>query len=517
MTQHHEARYVVGIDSSTTATKAIVFDETGRAVSEGRRTFPLNRPNPGWHEQNARHWWESTRAAVAEAAAAVDASRIGAIGITHQRESFVCLDASGHDLRPAILWLDGRAGKQIAEAGTDQVHQLSGKPPDVTPAFYKLLWLRENEPEVLANSARIVDVAAYLAHEFTGQWKTSWSSADPLGLVDMSTFTWAPQLLDTVGLSPEQLPELVAPGDVLGELRSDVAAELGLPPGIPVVAGAGDGQCAGLGAGVIEPGLMYTNMGTALASGTWSQDYRWSRAFRTLGGPVPGTYTLETLLSSGSYLVSWFMEKFGASADPAVGLSAEEVMETAAAKLAPGADGLMALPYWNAAQTPYWDANARGAIIGWSGYHGKQHFYRAILEGIAFELRLTTDGVAADTGIPIERYRAMGGGSRSRLWTQIVADITARPVTVCAETETTALGAAILAAAAIELHGTSDIASAARRMARVKTTVDPDPAPQSRYEDLYAVYQQLYPAVKNLFPPLVAATATAAPETTQQD
>ncbi|MQA12331.1 MAG: carbohydrate kinase [Pseudonocardiaceae bacterium] len=501
-----DARYVIGIDSSTTATKAVVFTETGHAVAEGRHTFPLRRPYPGWHEQNAAHWWESTRDALRDAAAQVDANRIAAIGITHQRESFVCLDARETPLRPGILWLDGRAGKQIAEAGTPEVHEISGKPPDVTPAFYKLLWLKENEPDVLPGSAHVVDVAGYLSRKLTGNWRTSYSSADPLGLLDLATFTWSARLLEAVGLTERQLPELVPPGSVLGELRGDVADEIGLPHGIPVVAGAGDGQCAGLGAGVTAPGLMYANMGTALACGTWSSEYRWSHAFRTLGGAVPGTYILETLLSSGSYLVSWFMDRFGPGDNPDIGLSAEEAMEAAASKVEPGADGLMALPYWNAAQTPYWDPNARGTIIGWSGYHGKQHMYRALLEGIAFELRLNTDGIAADTGTPIERYLAMGGGSRSRLWTQIVADITGRPVTVCAETETTALGAAILAAAAIGMHGTTEVAAAAQHMAHTKSTVDPDPATGVRYAELYEVYRRIYPAVRDLFPPLLAAT-----------
>ncbi|WP_217548663.1 FGGY-family carbohydrate kinase [Streptomyces sp. GbtcB6] len=509
MEHSSSSRYVIGIDSSTTATKAVVFDEAGHAVSEGRRTFPLQRPHPGWHEQNARDWWNSARGALREAVSRVDATRIAAIGITHQRESFVCLDRNGNELRPAILWLDGRAGKQIAEHGSRSVHELSGKPPDVTPAFYKLIWLRENEPDTLRSSARVVDVACYLANKLTGEWRTSWASADPLGLVDMASFTWSRQLLDIVGLTEEQLPELVPPGAVLGEVGRDVAEELGLPAGVPVVAGAGDGQCAGLGAGVTGPGLMYANMGTALAAGTWSESYRWSRAYRTLGGPVPGTYTLETLLSAGSYLISWFMDKFGVPAGLELGLSGEEVMEAAAAKIPPGADGLMALPYLNAAQTPYWDPNARGAIIGWSGFHGRQHLYRALLEGVAFELRLTTDGVADDTGIPIERYLVMGGGSRSRLWTQIVADATGRPVTVCAETETTALGAAVLAAAAVGLGGVDDIRETAARMARAKATVDPDSVTRSRYEDLYQVYRRIYPALKDLFPPLLAASDAA--------
>lgn len=505
-------RYVIGVDCSTTATKAVVFDARGRAVAEARRTFPLSRPRPGWHEQSARDWWTCTAETIAEVASSVDADAIAAIGLTHQRETFVCLDGAGRELRPAILWLDGRASEQIARAGTDEVHRLSGKPPDVTPAFYKLLWLRDHEPDVLDAASRVVDVAAYLAHELTGEWRTSWASADPLGLVDMSGFTWSPTLLDAVGLSTGQLPELVAPGSSLGPLRDEVAARLGLRAGIPVVAGAGDGQCAGLGAGVTEAGLMYANMGTAVAAGTWSADYRWSRAFRTLGGPLPGTYTLETLLSSGTYLVSWFQDTFGAPSVDDLDLSAEDVLEAAAARLGPGADGLMVLPYWNAAQTPYWDPHARGAVIGWSGYHRKRHLYRALLEAVAFELRLTTEGVVADTGIAIDRYRAMGGGSRSPLWTQIVADVTGRHVDVCAETETTALGAGMLAAAAVGLDDTDDVAATARRMAHLGTTVEPDPATRARYDDLYAVYGRIYPAVKDLFAPLTAA-ATADGET----
>jgi sugar (pentulose or hexulose) kinase len=499
-------RYVIGVDCSTTATKAVVFDARGRTVVEARRTFPLSRPRPGWHEQRARDWWDSTRETIAEVASSVDADAIAAIGLTHQRETFVCLDGAGRELRPAILWLDGRASEQIARAGTDEVHRLSGKPPDVTPAFYKLLWLRDHEPDVLDATARVVDVAAYLAHEMTGEWRTSWASADPLGLVDMSDFTWSSTLLDAVGLSADQLPELVAPGSELGGLRPEVADRLGLRAGIPVVAGAGDGQCAGLGAGVTEAGLMYANMGTAVAAGTWSPDYRWSRAYRTLGGPVPGTYTLETLLSSGTYLVSWFQDTFGSPAADDLDLSAEDVLETAAARVGPGADGLMVLPYWNAAQTPYWDPHARGAMIGWSGYHRKRHLYRALLEAVAFELRLTTEGVVADTGVAIERYRAMGGGSRSPLWTQIVADVTGRHVDVCAETETTALGAGMLAAAAVGLDDTDDIAATAQRMAHLGTTVEPDPATRARYDDLYAVYERFYPAVKDLFAPLAAAS-----------
>jgi xylulokinase len=341
---------VIGIDCSTTAAKAIVFDREGAVVGEGRSTFPLSGPDPGWHEQDPPDWWTSTATAVREAVSSVEPRDVVAFGITHQRESFVCLNEHGRPLRPAILWLDGRAGDQIARYGSDEVHRVSGKPPDVTPAFYKLLWLREREPASRDNAAKVVEVHAYLAHCLTGEWLTSWASADPLGLVDMERFEWSAELLEMVGLDEAQLPRLCPPGAVLGELGTEPAKELGLDPGLPIVAGAGDGQSAGLGADVTRSGLAYLNLGTAVVSGRYAEDYRWNRAFRTLGGPIPGTYTLETLLSAGTYLVSWFMERFERSDDPALGLTAEQILETAAAQVPPGSEGLLLLPFWNAAR-----------------------------------------------------------------------------------------------------------------------------------------------------------------------
>ncbi|HET6499379.1 MAG TPA: FGGY family carbohydrate kinase [Amycolatopsis sp.] len=463
--------YVVGIDCSTTSAKAVVFDEAGACVAQGRAGLDTAMPRPGRHEQDPRRWWSATEQALRQAIAAVGPDRVAAIGVTHQRETFACLDRDGTALRPAILWLDGRAGEQAAAAGTERVHRLSGKPPDITPALYKLMWLREHEPSIMDRMARVVDVGGYLLHELTGRWVTGWGSADPLGLLDMSTFEYAPELLDLAGIGAAQLPELVPPGTVVGEFES-----------IPVVASVGDGQAAGLGADVLAPGRAYLNLGTGIASGTPSPVYRAARAFRTLASPLAGDYTLETLLSSGTYLVSWFARQFdGGGEVPGEGLQA------AAAALPPGADGLMTLPYWNSAQTPNWDPFASGAVIGWRGVHGPAHLYRSLLEGIAFELRLQTEGVAAEQGTPIVEYRAMGGGSRSPLWTQMIADVTGRPVTVCAETETSALGAAIQAAAAVGLHG--DLRASARAMTRFSRTVEPS---SSAYEPFFEIYQRLY-------------------------
>ncbi len=497
--------YVIGIDCSTTATKAVVWDERGNAVAEGRATFDLSSPKPDWGEQNAEDWWGSTKTALRRAAQAVDTRRVGAIGVTHQRETFVCVDEDGQPLRPAMLWLDSRAREQVARYGSEDVLRITGKPPNPVPGFYKMLWLRENEPGALDRAAKVVDVHAFLVHRMTGHWRTSWASADPLGLVDMGSFDYSDELLDVAGLGREQMPELHAPGDVIGELGEDIAREVGLPAGLPVVSGVGDGQAAGLGANITEPGRAYLNLGTGIVSGTYSERYSYANEYRVLSGPVPRTYTLETLLNAGTYMVSWFVRKFAGLDAERLGLdlSTEEILETAAARLEPGSGGLFAVPYWNNALMPYWDFDARGIMIGWTGAHGKAHAYRAILEGIAFEQRLMTGGAERALEKPIEHLLALGGGSRSPLWCQIVADVMQRPVSVTREAESTCLGAGMLAAAACGLH--EGIKEAAAAMSGTGVRFDPDEGRAARYDELYGVYKEIYPSLRPLFPKLSAA------------
>jgi xylulokinase len=499
--------YVIGVDCSTTAAKAVVWDATGRAVAEGRSAFSVSHPQPGWGEQRPEDWWVATAAAIAQAVRLVDARLIRGLCITHQRETFACLDERGHALRPALLWMDMRAAEQVETHGTPDVHRVTGKPPNPTPAWYKLLWLAEHEPETLRRTARVVDVQGYLVQRITGSWRTGWPSADPLGLVDLSSFDYDDGLLAKAGLSRDQLCELYPPGSVLGEVSGEVADELGLPAGLPVVAGAGDGQSAGLGCNVTAPGSAYVNLGTGVVSGVHSDEYRHDLAYRTMASALPGSYVLETFIGGGTHNVSWFVDKLGGVDASALGLglSAEQILETAAAQLPAGAEGLICLPYWTGALTPYWESRARGALVGLSGIHGKGHIYRAILESIAFEQRLLTDGAQESLGQPIERMVVTGGGSRSELWCRILADVLQRPVLVVREQESTALGAGMLAAAATGLA--DGIEQAAAAMSGVARCFEPDEAGVRAYEELYGVYRQLYPSLRDVFPRLLEASA----------
>ena len=497
--------YVIGVDCSTTSAKAVVWNSTGSAIAEARASFELVQPRPGWAEQNAEDWWAATAAAVRRVVQTVDGARIGALCVTHQRETFVCLDAQGRPLRPAMLWMDARAVEEVDKHGTTEVHRITGKPPNPTPAWYKLLWLARNEPETLSRTGKVVDVQGFLVHRLTGQWATSWASADPLGLVDMTTFDYHDGLLAEVGLDRSRVCALHAPGDVLGVVSEDVAASLGLPKDLPVVAGAGDGQSAQLGAGTTAPGRAYLNLGTGVVSGTYSDTYSFSTAYRTLCAAVPGAYTLETFIGGGTHNLNWFVQKFSGVDPRALGLdlSPEQVLETAAARLPPGAEGLLVLPYWTGALTPYWDHNARGVLMGLTGVHGKSHVYRALLEGIAYEQRLLTSGAEQVLDKPITEMVALGGGSGSAVWCQILADVLRREVHVVREPESTCLGAGMLAAAAIGLH--DSIQAAAEAMSGRAMHFSPRQPEADRYDALYDVYREIYPAMRALFPRLAAA------------
>lgn len=490
---------VLAVDCSTTAAKAVVWDMQGRAVSLGRAGFGHAAPQPGWGEQDPVDWWTATVEAIGKACRQIDTSRLAALSITHQRETFVCLDRAGHALRPAMLWLDTRATDEVARYGSERTHALTGKPPNTATSWFKLHWLRRHEPRIIEATARVADVHSYLVYRLTGEWATSWGSVDPLGVLDMRSFGLEAGLIGDIGLDQGVFPQVHAPGTMLGLMRPDIAAELGLTPGLPVVAGLGDGQAAGLGAGITRPGEAYLNLGTGIVSGTFSADYRTDRSFRTMSGGVPGTYLLETFFGGGTYNVTWFTARFSDIGPQPFGLDLipERILEAAASDLPAGAEGLLALPYLTGVLTPYWDSNARGVLFGLSPRHGKAHIFRAVIEGLALEQRLSTSGAEQAIGARTECFRLMGGGTRSALWCQIMADVLERPVEIAREAEATCLGAGMLAAAGAGLYGS--ITEASSEMSATGRTYLPDQGQSARYSDLFEVYRGLYPALQSHF------------------
>lgn len=506
---------VIGVDSSTTACKAIAWDRHGAIIAETRANFELISPHPLWYEQNANDWWKALAASLRSLAAQIDPNRFAAMCITHQRESFVPVDDHCNPLRNAILWLDDRCREQVGELdrriGSDKIQQITGKGPSTKQSLPEIIWLQQHEPDVLKRAYKLVDVHAFLVYHLTGKWITSVACADPMGTLDMQRQVWATDLLRQLDIRPDLFVELAQPGEIMGELTARAAAETGLPIGLPVVGGAGDGQSAGLGANITSAGKAYLNLGTAMVSGAHSDHYVADRAFRTLCSPIVGAYTCEEVLGSGTFMVSWFVENFGPDLRGiGVKVSAEEVLELAARKVPPGALGLMLVPYWNGVMPPYWDENATGVVIGWTGSHRREHFYRAILEGIAYEHRLAMDGIERATGQPLHEFILMGGGSRSALWCQIVADISGKKVTRSSTTEATNLGAGILAAAAAGWYKNAREAADAMTSTE-QPSFEPDLKTHKIYNTLYTeVYRELFPSIQKSVDRLALLTYSGA-------
>ncbi|MGX9117513.1 xylulokinase [Mesorhizobium sp. BHbsci] len=484
---------VIGIDASTTAVKAIAFTRDGEELFQAREAYPLSNPKPGHFEQDAEHWWTALLGALKQVTEAVGASRVAAISIAHQRETFTLIDHAGKPLIPAILWLDERARPQVirlsAELGRETIRDWSGKPPDPTPALYAIAWLAEHQPQTLDDAAALVDVHGFFVHRLTAHLVTSTASADPLGLLDVRNGTWHPELVTAAGLRPDQLPELVAPGAICGGLVESAARLTGLKAGTPVVAGAGDGQAMGLGMGVHAEGKSYLSLGSGIVSGCYSGKITTSNAFRTLVSPTGSGFMLETVLRSGMQLVDWIVRTTGSPSAAA--------LEKAAVDVSAGSEGLLVMPYWAGVMSPYWDGAARGAIVGLSLDHEPKHLFRAVLEGIAFEQAIASEAMETQAGGKPAAVIAAGGGTNCALLMRIMASVLERPLSVSPVNEAAALGAAMLAASAIGWFPSPE--TAAEAMAAPPTRhVEPADVLVSGYRARKAIYRDLYQATRDI-------------------
>jgi xylulokinase len=498
-------KLVIGIDLSTTTCKAIAWDARGVLVAQARAPLALSRPAPNAYEQDPQDWWRATQQALGALLPMIEGTAIAAVAVVNQRETVAVTDAEDRLLRSAILWLDERRKGEVAMltagVGDERLHAITGKPHDWAPAIYSLAWMAHTEPDLFRQIRYVYEPHAWLVRKLTGEFVTSWASADPFGAFDIHRHGWAQEVLDALpmALSTECFPLASAPGTVLGTVTLGAEALTGLPAGTPVVAGGGDGQAGGLGIGVVSAGTAYLNLGTAIVSGVYAETPRVDQAFRTLCAIDRQGYVLETSLRSGTLLINSLLRQFF---DIDVVAQPESLMrlEIEASRVAPGSEGLILLPYWNGVMNPYWDQDARGCLLGLSPDHGRAQIYRAVLEGIALEQAVATQHMVQATGEAVNTFVAIGGGAASRLWCQIIADITDRPVIRAATQEASSLGAGI--AAAVGAGWYADFASAAQAMTQDGERFLPNPALREFHQELLALYRDLYPRLRDLYPRL---------------
>ncbi len=499
--------YYLGLDIGTSGTKALLVSEDGQPVASDTQEYPLLTPRPQWAEQNPQDWWDGCVAATRNVLqkAGIGGEAVAGIGLSGQMHGSVFLDRNGQVLRPALLWCDQRTQAECdwiaAQVGRDNLVKYISNPVLTGFTAPKIVWLRNHEPDVYAQVAQVLLPKDYIRYKLTGAYATEVSDASGTALFDVVNRRWSDEVLAAADIPRAWMPECAESQEITAHVSAEAAALTGLAAGTPVAGGGGDQAAGAVGSGIVEAGIVSSTVGTSGVVFAYSDAPVVDPGLRvhTFCHAVPGKWhTMGVVLSAGGSL-RWLRDTFF-QPEGAVGRTIGEdpysLMAKGAATAPPGSEGLIFLPYLTGERTPYPDADARGVFFGITLRHHRQHFARAVLEGVAFALNDTFE-IFGELGIPISQVRASGGGAKSPVWRQIHADVTGHEHVTLSVDEGPALGAALLAAVGTGAY--SSVADACRAAIQTVARVAPDPAARSVYAKLYPVYRALYPALKDQF------------------
>jgi xylulokinase len=496
------AAYLLGIDVGTSGSKAILIGDDGAVKASVTTEYPLYTPKPLWAEQNPSDWWAATVDSIQRVLeeSGVAAADVAGVGLTGQMHGLVLLDAQGEVLRPCIMWNDQRTAAQCAaiteKVGLENVLRLTGNP--VLPGFTapKIAWVRENEPQVYAKAAKVLLPKDYIRYRLTGGFFGEVSDASGTSMFDVGRRQWSDEMLQALEVPREWLPEVTESPEASARISAEAAAETGLLEGTPVVGGGGDQAAQAVGTGIIAEGVVSATLGTSGVVFAASDSYRVEPEGRlhAFCHAVPGMWHLMGVMLSAAGSFRWYRDTLGqeeiAQAQE-TGRDPYDILTDAAAEVAPGCEGLIFLPYLTGERTPYPDPNARGVFFGLTLRHGKPHMTRAVLEGVAYGLLDSLELMRA-LGLSIEQVRASGGGARSALWRQILADVFDAEIVTVNVTEGAAYGAALLAGVGAGVY--ADVTAACEAAIQLTGRTEPGPAVPT-YADYYPRYRALYPAL----------------------
>ena len=481
---------LLGLDVGTTGVRCVAVDQDGTLIADASEEYSLDSPRPGWSEQRPEDWWKASQAVIANVAASVGRD-IGAIGLAGQMHGAVFLDDTDAVIRPAMLWNDQRTQAQcdaITErVGAQRLTHITGNPALTGFQAPKILWLRDEEPKSYERVAAVLLPKDYIRHELTGEKATDVSDAAGSLLLDLEARTWSSEILQALEIPEQWLPSVHESPQRTGGLRNEIATHLGLPPGLPVAAGAGDNAAAAVGNGIIRDGLASCSIGTSGVLFAHSDAIACDPSGRVHAfcHAVPGRYHLMgvTLAAGGS--LKWWRDL--------VATRNYEELTALADQTPPGAEGLLFLPYLTGERTPHLDPKARGAFIGLTSRHGLGHLTRAVMEGVAYSLRDSLEIIVAIGANP-EQIRVTGGGGRSPFWRQLLADVLGRPIVRTTADEGPAYGAALLAGVAAGVFGS--VEEACTGITLRPDMCEPDRDRRHLYDEGYAIYRELYPSTR---------------------
>jgi len=511
-------KYLLGVDIGTSGSKGVIVDLGGKIVAFKSVEHGVDTPRLGWYEHDADAiWWADlqkiTRALIAEGS--VEPRAIAAVGVSALRPDMLPVDDSGTPLRKAILYCDGRAKKQIDQI----VRQFSeSRPAQVSPSSLsthfsgpKILWFRENEPALYERTATIHTASSYLVLKLTGTSRVSYDEAAGYGLLfNAQRMDWDQDVCGALGLPVALLPALGWATDVAGGVSAQAARETGLMEGTPIIIGTGDAAAETLGVGAVSDGEASLLYGTTMVLAVMASERTVKqRRVLTRPGPIPGKLTTIAAMSTSGALTTWFRDNFGQAervAEAELGISAYQLLGEQAAKVPPGSEGLIVLPYFAGERGPIWDSLARGMVLGLTLSHTRKHVYRALLEGVAYGLRQNVQ-VLEEDGLEIKRIVSTGGGTKSRLWTQIVSDVLGKDQEVVVNPVGAPYGDAFMAGYGVGIF--KDLTPLHGEWAPETTEVRCDLDAGDVYDRYYQVYRGLYEKNKDSMHILAELSAIA--------
>ena len=484
--------YFIGVDLGTSAVKLLLMEENGHIANVVSKEYPLSFPNPGWSEQKPEDWWTQSVAGLKELTDGFDKSQISGISFGGQMHGLVVLDENDNVIRPAILWNDGRTGKEVEylnnTIGKDKLSEYTANIAFAGFTAPKLLWMKANEPDLFAKICKIMLPKDYLAYKLSGVHCTDVSDASGMLLFDVKNKCWSKEMMDICSVKEEQLAKIFESYDVVGTILPDVAKELGFPETVKIIAGAGDNAAAAIGTATVGDGKCNISLGTSGTIFISSKDFcvDENNALHAFAH-ADGHYHLMGCMLSAASCNKWWMKDI-------VGTDDYPGEQSKITKL--GENNVFFLPYLMGERSPHNNPDARAMFIGMSMDTTRSDMTQAVLEGVAFGIRDSFE-VARSLGIKIEKTKICGGGAKSPLWRKIMANVLGIPVETIESEEGPGYGGAVLAAVGCGVY--SSVEEAADKLVKVVGTEMPDPALVAKYEERYAKFKKLYPTVKGLF------------------
>lgn len=485
--------YFIGTDLGTSAVKLVMMDEKGKVIRIVSEDYPLSFPRPGWSEQNPEDWYEKTAAGLKKLLDGIDKSRVRGMSFGGQMHGLVMLDENDQVIRPAILWNDGRSTEEVKylneTIGKEKLLAWTGNIAYAGFTAPKLLWVKKNEPENFKRVKKIMLPKDYLAYRLTGTFSTDYSDASGMLLLDVKNRCWSKEMMDICEIREEQLPHLFESYEAIGTLKPEIADELGLNHDVIVAAGAGDNAAAAVGTGTVGEGKCNLSLGTSGTLFISSDQFLGDPSARLHAfAHADGHYHLMGCMLSAASCNKWWMEEI---------LKTEEFAEEQEGiKENLGKNHIYYLPYLMGERSPWNDPKARSAFIGMSMDSTRKDMTQAMLEGVAFGIRDMLEAARED-GISPERTMICGGGAKSPLWREIMADVLNMDIDVPACEEGPGMGGAMLAMTAGGVYGS--VKEAADAIVKVKETIHPEPELVKAYEEKYQNFRMLYPALKPFF------------------